>query len=301
MVDPAWFFSTLAQATAASIGFLIAFLAALYTARKSKTQANYREFMTQLQKIEADYKPLLRRMEKQMTGITEFPVADGTIENACEIDIPQSEIENIAGEYDQPTAIKMWANLKRSQELLDRLVIPQPNNKQLQQVQRLNESSKAMFEQMNTAASAFEFLSDTSIGHLEPKEVREKDIFPEIESEEAVEMKGTYPETKTFQSWEAILSDFRQETVRAGMWTQNSELMVDFEEFKIVLDKILVLFFIGVILPILFLLSWFPDWWFSISGLALTIIEVIFVVLVSYHTVGLFNTVKSILNYSNKL
>jgi hypothetical protein len=131
MVNPAWFFSTLAQATAASIGFLIAFLAALYTARKSETQNNYRELMDQLQQTESDYKPVLRRMEKQLTGVTDFPVADGTIENACEIDLPQSDIENIAEEYNQSSAVKMWANLKRSQKLIDFLIVPQPNSKNL--------------------------------------------------------------------------------------------------------------------------------------------------------------------------
>jgi hypothetical protein len=144
MVDPAWFFSTLAQATAASIGFLIAFLAALYTGRKNKTQGNYREFMSQLQQIEANYKPLLRRMEKQMTGVTDFPVADGTIEKACEIDLTQSEIEDIAEEYEQSTAVKMWANLNRSQKILDRLILPQPNNKKIEHITRLNETSKDM-------------------------------------------------------------------------------------------------------------------------------------------------------------
>jgi hypothetical protein len=301
MVDPAWFFSTLAQATAASIGFLIAFLAALYTARKNKTQDNYREFMNQLQQIETNYKPLLRQMQKQLVGVTDFPVSDGTIEETCEIDLSQSKIEDIAEEYDQPTAVRMWANLNRSQKILDQIILPQPNNKKRCQLQRLNESSKAMIDQIDTAASAFELLGDTSIGHLEPEEVRNKEVFPEVVDDESVVVKGTYPKTDTFQSWETVLSEFRQQTVRAAMWTQNSELTVDFDEFKIALDQILTLFFIGVALPMLFLLSWVPDWWVTISGLTLIIIEIAFILAVSYHTVALFRTVKSILTYSNRV
>jgi hypothetical protein len=301
MVNPAWFFSTLAQATAASIGFLIAFLAALYTARKSETQNNYRELMDQLQQTESDYKPVLRRMEKQLTGVTDFPVADGTIENACEIDLPQSDIENIAEEYNQSSAVKMWANLKRSQKLIDFLIVPQPNSKKSHHIQRLNESSKAMIDQINTAASAFEFLGDTSIDPLEPEEVRTKKVFPDIDDKESLVMKEKYPETNTFQSWETVLSNFRQQTVRAAMWTQNSDLTVNFEGFKDILDEILILFFIGVILPILFLFSWMPSWWPSISGWGLLIIEVIFILAVAYHAVVLFNTVKDILEFSNRI
>lgn len=301
MVDPAWFFSTLAQATAASIGFLIAFLAALYTARKNKTQNNYREFMSQLQRIEANYRPLLYRMEKQLSGVTDFPVADGTIENACEIDLSQSEIEDIAEEYNQPTAVKMWANLKRSQELLGRLVIPQPNNKKLQQVQRLNESSKAMIEQIDTMASAVEFLGDTNIGQLSPRAARKKEIFPEVEDEKSVIKKSSYPKTNTFQAWETVLSEFRQQTVRAAMWTQNSELTVDFEEFKIALNQILTLFFIGVILPLILLLSWSPDWWFSLDGMPLAIIEIAFILSIGYYAIRLFRTVKGVLIHTNRI
>lgn len=55
MVEPAWFFSTLAQAVAASIGFVIAFTAAVYAARRGRFQQRLRDFQADVGELYDTY------------------------------------------------------------------------------------------------------------------------------------------------------------------------------------------------------------------------------------------------------
>jgi len=297
-VSPDWFFSTIAQASAASIGFLIAFIAAQYSSRKSKHQDNYNRLLDRLEEIEENYNPILGKMEDQLTGVTSFPSLDGGIDRAFDIDATQDDIEQVANQFSQSESVKVYANLKRSQKILNHLILPQPNSKKREHLRLLNDTSKYLSETLNQNGPAQGFLADTSIGTLTPKEVRNKDVFPDVHTR-------TYPgksdiQTKTMKSWGDLMKKYRQETVRASMMAQNSELVMNHKEYQILLNKILKFFFIGVIFPMLFLLAWAPDG-FVLSNFTISVIEVITILAISYQVLSLFGTVKSLINISSNL
>lgn len=297
-VSPEWFFSTIAQASAASIGFLIAFIAAQYSSRKNKHQENYNRLLDRLEEIEENYNPILGKLEDQLTGVTSFPSAGGGIDRAFEIDVSQDDIEQVANQFSQPEAVKVYANLKRSQKLLNNLILPQPNNKKKEQLRLLNETSKYLSETLNQNGPAQTFLSDTSIGTLTPDEVRNKNVFPNV-------LSRTYPgkpdiQTNTMKSWGDLMKKFRQETVRASMTAQNSELVMNHAEYRILLDRVVTFFFVGVIFPMLFLLAWSPRA-LILSDITIAAIEVVTILAVSYHVLQLFSAVKSLINISSNL
>lgn len=297
-VPAEWFFSTIAQASAASIGFLIAFIAAQYSSRKNKHQDNYNRLLDRLEEIEEDYNPILGKMEDQLTGVTNFPSHGGGIDSAFQIDATQDEIKQVANGFSQSEAVKVYANLKRSQKLLNSLILPQPNNKKKEYLRLLNNTSKYLSETLTKNGSAQSFLSDTSIGTLTANEVRNKDAFPDVASQ-------TYPgkteiQTKTMKSWKDILNKYRQETVRASMMAQDSELVTNHKEYAILLNQILRFFFVGVIFPMLFLLAWSPDG-FVLPNVVVAGIEIAIVFVISYQVQKLFRTVKSLINLSSNL
>lgn len=58
MAPPARFFSTLAQATAAAVGFVIAFVSSVYAVRKGRANQEIRDFKEEYQYIHEDYNDL---------------------------------------------------------------------------------------------------------------------------------------------------------------------------------------------------------------------------------------------------
>lgn len=179
-IDPAWFFSTLVQATAASIGFLIAFLAAQYSSRKDRMQDNYNSLIDHLEEMEETYSPILWQMEKQLTGIASFPSAGGGVDDAFEIDIGQDKIDNTCDGFGPSRIVKMFANIKRSRKILDEVILPQPHGIKKTYLRRLNETARGMAGQIERNGPAQKFFTDSNIGSLTPKEVREKEVFPEV-------------------------------------------------------------------------------------------------------------------------
>jgi hypothetical protein len=300
-VDPAWFFSTIVQATAASIGFLIAFLAAQYSSRKDKVQDNHNSLIDHLEDMEEMYQPILWQMEKQLTGVATFPSAGGGVDSAFEIDIDQDEIEDISEGFSSSLVVKMFANLKRSQKILDEIILPQPHGIKKTYLRRLNETTREMAGQLETNGPAQDFFTDSNIGTLTPKEVREKEVFPDIDG---TLYPGIFPSevsTSTAQSWNQVLKKFRQDSARAAMKAQNTELNVDFETYQIVLKQIVNLFFVGLILPLPFLFSWAPGWWPSINGWLITGVQLAFTIAVSILAIRLFRSVRTIMSLSSKI
>jgi len=302
MVSPAWFFSTLAQATAASIGFILAFVAALYSARKSQTANRKFRLMDHLREVEEEFDPLLEAMSNHLAAKGEFPVAGDTISQMKDIERDQDELENMAQEFKTPKAVKLYANLTRTQNILDIIVTPQPNRTKEEYLQYLNFTTNNMSETVGMAKNALVLFAELTDEDYDPDDPAREAIFPSIEETEIwLEKNFINEDGNTLVGWKHILDELNHQTRRGGAMAQGSDIVVSFDEYQHVLDRIAVLFFIGVVLPMSFLLAELPIWWPEISGLTLTAIEIGFLAAISWGTYRLINAVSALVDAESKI
>ena len=297
MVSPEWFFSTLAQATAASIGFILAFVAALYGARKSQTANRKFRLMDHLQEVEEEFDPALEAMSDHLAAKGGFPVAGDTINQMKEIERDQDELEDMAQNFQNPTAVKLCANLIRTQKILDLIVTPQPNRTKEEYLKYLNFTTTNASETVGMAKNALVLFAELADDDLDPDDPAREAIFPFIEeTENWLEQNFVNEGGNTLAGWKHILDELNHQTRRGGAMAQGSDIVVGFDEYQHVLDRIGVLFFTGVILPMTFLLAELPTWWPGVSGLTLTVIEVIFLVAISWSTYKLIRAVSTLVD-----
>jgi hypothetical protein len=301
-VSPDWFFSTLAQASAASIGFLLAFIAAIYSTRKSRVNDRTLRLLEHLSDTESEFDPLLDAMSRHISATAGIPVEGNVISEMKEINLNQEEIQEMAEGFDKPNTMVFYANLERAKKLMNLLVGPQPNNKKADQLAKLNETTNAMVENVGMAKNAMVLYSEISEEEDIPDDYAREDIFGSIpEIQNWLESEYSSEQATTLAGWNEVLRNYRHQTVRGGQFAQNTDLVVDFKEFEIVLTSVKRLFVIGVILPMLFLLYDFPSWWVSISGLWLTALELAFVVVIGFLSWRLFSTVNQLIKLGDNL
>jgi len=297
MVAPEWFFSTLAQATAASIGFILALVAALYGARKSQTSNRKFRLMDHLQAVEEEFDPALEAMSDHLAAKGEFPVSGERIDQMKKIERDQDQLEKMAQHFQEPTAVKLYANLIRTQKILDHIVTPQPNRTKKQYLQYLNFTTTSMSETVGMAKNALVLFAELTDEDLDPDDPVREAIFPFIgETENWLEQNFAHERGNTLAGWKEILDELNHQTRRGGAMAQGSDIVVGFDEYQHVLDRILVLFFIGVVLPMSFLLAELPTWWPEVSGLTLTIIGILFLAAISWSTFKLINAVSTLVD-----
>lgn len=301
-VSPDWFFSTLAQAVAASIGFLLAFLAAIYSTRKARVNDRTLRLLEHISEVESKFDPLLEAMSRHLVAKAGIPVEGGGIAEMKEIDLSQEQLEQMAEGYEKPNARVLYANLERTQKILDFLVGPQPNNKKAKHLARLNETTNAMVDNVGKAKNAMVLYGEITEEDEIPDGYGREDIFPLIpEIQNWLESHYSAEDGSTLVGWSEVLRELKQQTVRGGQFAQNTDLVVNFEEFEIVLRQVKQLFVVGVILPLLFLLYDFPSWWITLRGLWLTAIEFLFILVIGLLTWRLFGAVNTLINLGDNL
>jgi hypothetical protein len=302
MVSPDWFFSTLAQATAASIGFILAFVAALYGARKSQTANRKFRLMDHLQEVEEEFDPTIEAMSDHLAAKGGFPVAGNIISQMKVIERDQDELEKMAQNFQNPTAVKLYANLIRTQKILDLIVTPQPNRTKEEYLQYLNFTTTEMSETVGKAKNALVLFAELTDEDSDPDDPARKAIFPLIEeTENWLEQNFINEGGNTLAGWKHILNELNHQTRRGGAMAQGSDIVVTFEEYQHVLDRIMVLFFIGVVFPMTFLLAELPTWWPEISGLTLTAVEILFLIAISWNTFKLIGAVSTLIDAESNI
>ncbi|MFB6188991.1 MAG: hypothetical protein ABEI57_03835 [Halapricum sp.] len=102
MANSAWFFSTIAQAVAAAIGFVIAFTATVYSVRRTRFQGKLREFQSDVGAIHEDFGPAIDAFADYFREEHDFPTR-------AEID----DLEAWKSGIDKPILGEFWYNLDR--------------------------------------------------------------------------------------------------------------------------------------------------------------------------------------------
>lgn len=303
MVAPETFFSTLVQATAASIGFLLAFIAVLYSTRKSQTSNRKFRLIDHLKDVEEEFDPLLESIEEQLRAVGDFPATNSRIEKMKEIEIDQDELEELAGHFDHPRAVKLYANVVRTQKILNLIVTPQPNEKKSTYLSLLNFTTTDMADSVYYAKTALslvvEFSGDTE---SDPDELMSESILPAKPAIDTwLDRNHIDESSESLMSWQQVLQDLTHKTRRGGALAQGSDLVVDFTEYRYVIRRVGQLFFIGVIFPMLFLFIEFPAWWPRLTGMWMTGVQVALLAVIAYLVYGLIGSVAQLIDLESKI
>lgn len=121
MIDPVWFFSTLAQATAASIGFVIAFSAALYSSRRSSRQERINRFKDDMRQYREEVEDVTEEMAQTLQQRGSFKRNREIYQQeTSSVDIT-SEIREWANNQPEPQVALIWANISWFRSVLQRL------------------------------------------------------------------------------------------------------------------------------------------------------------------------------------
>lgn len=301
-VSPDWFFSTLAQAAAASIGFILAFVTVIYSTRKNRVNDRTQRLVEHLSSVESEFDPLLEAMEQHLASTAGIPVAGGSISPMKEIELGQDELEEMAEGHSKPNTRILYANIVRTQKLLNLLVGPQPSDKKAEHLRSLNQTTSAMAETVGRTSNAIPLQQEITESEDSPDTAEREEVFPPIPPLQTwLESRYSSESGSTIVGWAEVLRGLKDETVRGGQFAQNTNLVVDFEEFDIVLGQVKRLFVIGVIVPMVFLLHDFPSWWISIHGLWLTTVEFLILLVICVLTWRLFGAISTLINLGSNL
>lgn len=123
MAPPAWFYSTIAQAAAAIIGFAIAFTIATYVSQRERMNRQTDEFRKNGREVRERYYYTFERMADTLFDEGDFTHPSESIDLAAEDGVEQLE-EWAAEQSKTPQVARAWGYLKGVLNALDDLVTP---------------------------------------------------------------------------------------------------------------------------------------------------------------------------------
>ena len=119
MAKPAWFFSTLAQVTAAIVGFIVAFSAGLYPLERQRREDRTDRLRNALIDFRNEYFDVIRSLSF-VAGNGNVTTKDYLKDFTKDTEELQEEIENDSEQRGKDSAL-VWAHFHRIQELIDKI------------------------------------------------------------------------------------------------------------------------------------------------------------------------------------
>lgn len=313
MADSTWFFSTLAQATAASIGFVVAFAAALYSVRRAKRQRIVGEFQEDIREYFDRVQPVAEEMRKKLRDVGEFnPDFD------LHSDLGEEELEDTMRRIDEWSqdqqhrqAAYVWANLRLFEYILRRIME--------------TSSPKVMAEYLSQLESpVINIVTSFDAFPSHPRDPKPyKDLFHEVTGntrEKSTKYKpdhhifGFMPKldnyigeyttanesSATIMGWSAAVRQMNDSFYRIYNLSDFSTALFNEDVVGPVLQTCQTLFVVGVILPTLFLITvpeipLLPE----LPTLVITVVEVIVLGVTGYFGYQLFKSLIEMVGESS--
>jgi hypothetical protein len=256
MPAPAWFFSTLAQAIAAAIGFVIAFTASVYSFRNSVFRERVSTFQRDIGELHSIYGPILDALEDYLRENAEF---DSSSE--IWINLQHENLDDWANKQPDPQSAKVWAHVKAVSDFLS--VIPSEESPEQIQIhfEKMEYSIDRLQELFDYQTEGAELLYEELIGEIpNERDLSRKTIF-DLPYRARRQFKGNSvrerDNTTRLSNWTQIVADFKTDyeeikTRYGTRWLTSSNSRSRARE---VLQQSIELFAVGVVLPIIFLLS----------------------------------------------
>lgn len=288
-----WFFSTLAQSTAAIIGFTIALAAALYTSRLEKIRHQTEALRSRLIDIKDEYRPVLSGVSTTILDQGDFstgeitPDIDGPaiIEESEDteeafalirylsrgLDASTDEIEAWAEDQSDEQAAIVWAHARRAGGILEDISPLNENLLEPQQMRRLLDSVKALKETLNAGTDSSEEFYQEITGEDPSSSYHTEDIFSESQSIErwldrnledlnrrrvGFEIPESIATGRNISNWATVFEEFERDVGLASGSAIGTKVITDpRKDIKSLLLYAAVLGIVGIFVPLLFLIT----------------------------------------------
>jgi hypothetical protein len=109
MANPAWFFSTLAQATAAIVGFFIALATVIYQLERAEKRRKTEDLRDSFEEFRDFFLPHFSVMSHQLLALINERLPDRVAESQ---DLDERKKELLNGDFDMPHTIYLWSLIR---------------------------------------------------------------------------------------------------------------------------------------------------------------------------------------------
>lgn len=286
MATPARFFSTLAQATGIILGFIIALATAIYQIKRSQIQSRLNRFREDITDYEQEYRDVVDDMATELRQIGSFEFETDLYQQDEEpIEVVQ-KVSEWAEKQDTPRIAKLWICLR----WWDRQISVLHGGSDLEY---LREQMTMTERPVLHIISEFEDMEN-------PENPREERLFFEIVDQQGFSCDEYNPEYNVFGSSDSIDYWLRRNTTKTEGYTFESwrliadNLTTDYytidgrkhlsgdifehDELRTLLVDAGLLFSVGVLIPMLFLITIPPTVplisEFRITGVGIPLIEI---------------------------
>ena len=287
MATPARFFSTLAQATGIIIGFIIALATAIYSTKRSRVHNRLSRFRRDVTKFEQEYGNIISDMADELRRVGRFRWENQIYrQNKKPIEVVE-DVTDWSESQENPRVAKLWICL---QWLSHQLSVLQGGS-----------DLESMREQMTMTERPILHIISEFQDMENPENPRQERLFSELMERQGnlrkeydpqravfdssehidhwVRENTTRSNGRSFKSWEVIADNITREYYAIDGRQHLSGTAFDNDEFRTLLIDAAILFFVGVLVPMLFLTTIPPNTLLlsnvRISGIGILIVEIL--------------------------
>ena len=268
--SPAWFFSTLAQASAAIVGLTIAFTISAYTTRQEYRQNRTDRFQDELIRYQEKYQGILSNMSHELREQSRFDTSKKRFRLSD--DEEEDEVEEWAEDQQDTEVAKVWAHLSTASNILSEIEPALNPNLDEDELGTLHVAARRLPGYFDPSwTDAEELYKQLSGDSNVPQGFHVEDVLGQGDRVETwlarnlterydnqmLTQAGEVPSGENFYSWATLLAEFRRDTKLLSGKLPSTEL-TDFMSPKFAVKVLWLDFWLtitGVLLPSVFLVS----------------------------------------------
>lgn len=308
MVNSAWFFSTLSQATAAIVGLLVSARLIQYQLERQRRERRTEDLREETKEFEEKFGDVISPMAGAF-----FENADLLIESTPSLyeihTLPSDELNlEIAMESSKPVVTLYWAHMVRVNHVLMEDIHPSPDPERHYLLSEdgfgtLRDSIKWLKTNMDQRSAFIEYLyTDLGMEADSPYTANVLDVdMPRESLHEWLQRHYDWnpPSGKNLQSYQYVIGELHRDFQRLDSLRQNT--IITFESgIGVFLKKASALVIVGVILPLTAITSDVPEFlsWLVIDGAILFMYEMVLLIGTVFFTVVLLDDLRQ--EFENK-
>lgn len=286
MVDTAWFFSTLSQATAAIVGLLVSARLIQYQLERQRRERRTEDLREEIQELEEKFGHILPPMVGTFADSADILF----LHHVHDLSMTEDELNlNIAMKSSVPTVTLYWAHMARISHILMDGIHPSPNPRahylfSKEEFDRLRESTTWLKNNVDERSQFIEYLY-ADLGLSAKKPYTENGLHPDPPGETLQDWLQRYQDYatrhssllsgKNLQSYQRVFGELHRDFQRLDSLRENTIITFN-PGINPFLAKAAALIFVGVILPLAAITSDVPDFlqWLVLDSIGLYIYEI---------------------------
>lgn len=315
MVSPAWFFSTLAQVTAAILGLTTAFAFSVFDRRQAELSRRNDQFRGEINNIREKYQPVLDTISSELRDNADFD------RPGVRFDLERLDEQEWAEEQTDSTAARIWANTSGISHLLaDTDLLSATLDRD--DLYHLNSAAQTLVELLGHGGEEEQLYKEITSSKNSPDSFYIDDIFEDRDriaywlnrhmstsraNAVAMSPTGSGLTGKNIFSWVILLDELRSDGIELGTQAIRTDVGTNLEPGERLMSIIRVnigLGIVGALIPSFLLISspdlgpvfvdlipqsleWLIDW-------ATALIQLILLLLTAFLTYRLFTIMQAV-------